>query len=113
MNETTENFWQALAEPVPAPAPIFFRLYYNDRGEPVTYSMEHLPGTYIEVDPETYARAPRNVRVQAERLIELKSAVRRLAPTDTGTPCHPDNVAIVVPDTEPHQRWSMKTHEFY
>ena len=53
-----------------------------------------------------------HVRVQAGQLIELKSAVRRLAPSDTGTACHPNNVAIVVPDTEPHQRWSMKTYEF-
>jgi CDP-6-deoxy-D-xylo-4-hexulose-3-dehydrase len=67
---------------------------------------------YVDVDPETYARAPFNVRVQAGRLIELKSAVRKLAPADSGTPCHPNNVAIVVPKTEPHQRWIMKTHEF-
>jgi hypothetical protein len=37
--------------------------------------------------------------------------VTRLSPSDTGTPCHPDNVAIVVSETEPHQRWSIKTYE--
>jgi hypothetical protein len=73
--------------------------------------MEDLPGTYIEVDAEIYARTPMNVRVQNGHLIELKSAVHRLAPADTGTPCHPNNVAIVVPETEPYQRWSMKTYE--
>jgi len=73
--------------------------------------MEELPGTYIDVDAETYARSPRNVRVRDGRLIELKPVVRRLAPADTGTPCYPDNVAIVVPESEPHQRWSMKTYE--
>jgi len=107
-----EEFWSIL-HAMPEPIPVSFRLYYNETGEPITYSMENLPGTYIDVDAETYARAPFNVRVQAGRLIELKSAVRRLAPTDTGTPCHPDNVAIVVAETEPHQRWSMKTHESY
>ena len=107
-----EEFWTIL-HAMPDPPPVFFRLYYNESGEPITYSMEDLPGTYIDVDAETHARAPMNVRVQAGQLIELKSAVRRLVPTDTGTACHPNNVAIVVPEDEPHQRWSMKTHEFY
>ena len=106
-----EEFW-AILHAMPEPPPVSWRLYYNEAGEPITYSMEHLPGIYIEVDAETYARAPFNVRVRDGRLIELKSAVRRLAPGDTGTPCHPNNVAIVVPLTEPHQPWSMKTHEF-
>jgi hypothetical protein len=105
-----EEFW-AILHAMPEPQPVFWRLYYNQLGEPITYSMEDMPGTYIDVDPETYARAPWNVRVQAGRLIEAKPSVRRLAPGDSGTPCHPDNVAIVVAQTEPHQRWSMKTHE--
>ena len=107
-----EEFW-AILHAMPEPQPVFWRLYYNAAGEPITYSMEDLPGTYIEVDAETFARSPQNVRVREGQLIELKFAVRRLVPTDTGTPCHPDNVAIVVDETEPHQRWSMKTHEFY
>jgi hypothetical protein len=107
-----EEFW-AILHAMPEPQPVFWRLYYNEQGDPITYSMENIPGTYIDVDPETYARAPFNVRVQAGRLIELKSAVRRLAPTDSGTACHPDNVAIVVVEKEPHQRWSMKTYESY
>ena len=105
-----EEFWKILHD-VPEPKPVFFRLYYNEAGEPITYSMEDLPGTYIEVTADIFARTPSNVRVRDGRLIELKSVVRRLAPSDTGTPCHPDNVAIVVPDDEPHQRWSMKTYE--
>jgi hypothetical protein len=107
-----EEFW-AILHAMPDPQPVSWRLYYNESGEPITYSMEELPGTYIEVDAETYARAPMHVRVQAGRLIELKSAVRRLAPADSGTACYPNNVAIVVAETEPHQRWSMKTYESY
>jgi len=75
--------------------------------------MEDLPGTYIEIDAETFARAPLDIRVQDGQIKQLRHLSQRLAPTDTGTPCYPNNVAIVVPDTEPHQRWSMKTHEFY
>jgi hypothetical protein len=109
---TAEEFW-AILHAMPEPPPVFFRLYYNESGEPITYSMQDLPGTFIDVDPETYARAPFNVRVQAGKLIELKFAVRRLTPTDLGTACYPDNVAIVVAVTESHQRWSMKTYESY
>ena len=107
-----EEFW-AILHAMPEPLPIFWRLYYNEAGEPITYSMEDMPGTYIDVDAETYALASSNVRVQNGQLIKLQQAVRRLAPTDTGTPCHPDNVAIVVAETDPHQRWSMKTYESY
>lgn len=106
-----DEFW-AILHAMPNPQPVSWRLYYNESGEPITYSMEDLPGTYIEVDADTFARTPQNVRVRNGQLIELKSTVRRLVPGDTGTPCHPDNVAIVVAETEPHQRWSMKTHEF-
>ena len=105
-----EEFW-AILHAMPEPQPVSWRLYYNTAGEPITYSMEELPGTYIEVDAETYARAPMNVRVQAGRLMKLKSTVRRLVPSDTGTPCHPDNVAIVVPETELYQRWSKQPYE--
>jgi len=107
-----EEFW-AILHAMPEPKTVWFRLYYNESGEPITYSMEDQPGTYIEVDAETFARTPMNVRVRNGKLIELKSTVHRLVPSDTGTCCHPDNVAIVVPATEPHQRWSLKIYESY
>lgn len=105
-----EEFW-AILHAMPEPKPVFFRLYYNEEGMPITYTMEDLPGTYIDIDAETYARAPLNVRILNERLIELKRTVQKLVPSDTGTPCHPKNVAIVVPESESHQRWSVKTYE--
>lgn len=115
MNETTENFWLALAEPVPDPAPIFFRLYYNDCGEPVSYSMEHLPGNYIEIDAETYQRSSPNVRVVDGKLVPVvyKRPTSKLKPGSAGTPCRPDNVSIVVSDSHPHIKWSLQTNESY
>lgn len=105
-----EEFW-AILHAMPEPQPVFFRLYYDSEGKPITYSMEDLPGTYIDINAETYAQASSNVRVQDGRLIELKHAVQKLMPSDTGTPCYPNNVAIVVSETEPHQRWRVKTYE--
>ena len=108
----SEEFW-AILHAMPEPQSVSWRLYYDEAGEPITYSMEHMPGTYIEVDAKTYALASFDVRVRDGQLIQLKSAVRRLTLSDTGTLCHPNNVAIVVDKTEPHQYWSMRTHEFY
>ena len=54
---TPEEFWSILHD-IPEPKPIFWRLYYNDAGEPVCYSMEDQPGNYIDIDPETFALAP-------------------------------------------------------
>ena len=113
MNETTENFWLALAEPVPAPAPIFFRLYYNECGEPVTYSMEHLPGNYIEIDAETYRRSLSNVRVVDGKLVPVvyKRPTSKLKPGTVGTPCSTENVSVVVAEDQPHIKWSLKSNE--
>ena len=113
MNETTENFWLALTEPVPEPAPIFFRLYYNERGEPVSYSMEDMPGNYIEIDAETYQRSRSNVRVVDGKLVPVvyKRPVSKLKPSTAGTSCSIENVSVVVPESQPHVKWSLKSNE--
>ena len=113
MNETTENFWLALTEPVPEPAPIFFRLYYNERGEPVSYSMEDMPGNYIEIDAETYQRSRSNVRVVDGKLVPVvyKRPVSKLKPSTAGTSCSIENVSVVVAENQPHIKWSLKSNE--
>ncbi len=107
----TENeFWTALAD-MAKPSPVFYRLYHQD-GVPLFYSMEDLPGTYIEIDAETFARSPSNVRVRDGKLVQKKwKTTSKLVPSDTGTPCHPDDVAIVVSPHEEHQCWSKQTYE--
>ena len=109
---TPDEFW-AILHKMPEPEPVFYRLYHNEDGAPIHYTMEDLPGTYIDVNPETFAIASMNVRVQDGKLIQLanKTITKKIVPGDTGTPCHPDNVAIVVTELEPHQRWKLKTYE--
>lgn len=109
---TPDEFW-AILHAMPEPKPVLFRLYHNEDGAPIHYTMEDLPGTYIDVSPETFAIASMNVRVQDGKLIQLanKTTTKKLVPGDTGTPCRPDNVAIVVTELEPHQRWKIKTYE--
>jgi hypothetical protein len=109
---TNEEFWKILAD-APVESAIFYRLYYDQHGVPLFYSMEDLPGTYIEIDQETYSRNPSNVRVQNGKLYELtENVTSKLTPTDTGTPCHPTDVCIVVSESTPHQRWSKQTYGF-
>lgn len=106
MNE--QEFWAALT-PLPEPPPKQYRLYYNDAGEPLFYSMEDNPGKYIEIDHATYTNPPTHVRVIDGKLVVLKTTfVTKLTPAETGTPCHPENVSIVVDVTQPHTKWILK-----
>ncbi len=94
------------------PKPIFFRLYHNEQGVPLFYSMEDVPGTYIEIDAETFQRNASNIRIRNGKIVEMTwQTTARLEPSETGTTCHPNNVAVVVTSDEPHQCWSKKTYE--
>ena len=105
---TEEEFWAALV-PLPILAPYTYRLYYDEQGCPLFYSMEDLPGKYVEIDQATFANSPTNVRVVNGQLKYLKSTtVLRLHPDNTGTPCHPSNISIVVDPTTPHTKWILK-----
>jgi hypothetical protein len=106
MNE--QEFWNILHD-VPEPKPIFWRLYYQDDGTPICYSMEELPHNYIEIDAETYHRGPLNVRVVKGRIVYLDGNYReKLVPSDTGTMCHKDDISIVV--NTHGQYWSKKIY---
>lgn len=106
--EQLQQLFQAIPEP---PAP-FYRLYYDDRGHPLFYSMADEPGTYIEIDQETFSRSATNVRVRNGKLVEVTwSTTAKLVPGNSGSPCHPDNVAVIVAEDQPHIRWSKQTYE--
>jgi hypothetical protein len=105
---TEEEFWAALA-PLPDPLPLIYRLYYDDTGEPLFYSMEAVPGKYITITKEMYHNPPTHVQVVNNELkITKHVTTTRLYPNGTGTPCHPNNVSIVVDESEPHIKWMLK-----
>jgi hypothetical protein len=40
-----------------------------------------------------------------------KKPTSKLTPSTTGTPCSVENVSIVVPEDQPHIKWSLKSNE--
>lgn len=113
MNETTQNFLEVFSKLEPwQPPVVFWRLHYDDAGHPLFYTMEHKPGNYIDVTPEQYQRANMRVRVRDGKLIELNTnLIKKKVPAETGTPCHPNDVSIVVSVEESHQCWRIATNE--
>jgi len=109
---TEQEFW-AILQSAPEPKPIFYRLYYNDKGSPIIYSMEDLPDNYIEVDQQTYVSAPFNVCVVNGKLTYIKPVitVKKLQPADRGTACDPRDVCVVVTDDQPNQQWAIVNNE--
>ena len=102
------KIWLTVSEP----RPVFYRLYHDDHGVPLFDSMEDMPGTYIEISQATFARAATNIRVRDGKLVEVTwKTTTKLVPGNTGTPCHPEDVTIVVGEQEPHVKWSKKTYE--
>ena len=113
--ETTDNFWEVFGNLQPLePATIFYRLYHDQQGCPVCYSMEDLPGLYIEIDQKTFTESSYKVKVKDGKLIKLASVnpiIKLIPNTISGTCCDIRNVAVVVDRLQTHKKWSLKTHE--
>lgn len=105
---TNDEFWAILHAPI-AEHPIFFRAYYDETGLVKSYTMEDIPGNYIEVTSETFHLAP-PARVVNGKLVVINptSLVTKLYPGDQGTPCDPGDVCIVVDKSHPHTKWLLK-----
>jgi hypothetical protein len=109
---TPEEFWAILYD-VPAEVVAVRRLYYSDQGEPLFYATEDLPGNYIDVDQETFARASSKVRVQNGQIVSTAThrVTQKLVPADQGTACDPRDVCVVVNPTHSHTKWTIKNYE--
>jgi len=82
--------------------PIFYRLYHDDLGEPLFYSMEDLPGKYIDIDAETFSQGRYDVVVINGKIVSLSRinmVKQKLIPWHSGTPCDPTDVMIIRPDS--------------
>ena len=108
----TPDQLQQLFQATPEPPQPFYRLYHDAEGMPLFYSMADEPGTYIEITPEQYRANASKVRVRDGQLVEVTwTTTTKLIPGDSGSPCHPDNVAVIVAEDRPHTKWSKQTYE--
>ena len=106
---TPEEFWNIL-HAAPEPAPIFYRLYYDDQGLPLFYSMEDLPGNYIDIDKEIFFQSSSYVRVRDGKLIRTSTNTsRKLVPSNIGFACDPNDVTIVSDSSL--NRWAVKNYD--
>jgi len=106
---TPEEFWSILHS-TPEPGPVYYRLYHDESGIPLFYSMEDQSGTYIEISQEQYTQASSSVRVRDGQLVTVTWHVaHKLTPSESGTLCHSQDVSIVTADQG--QRWKKKTYE--
>jgi hypothetical protein len=114
-DDTTQNFWSVLQQfQWPEPMPVTYRLYHDDQGHPLFYSMEALPGAYIEVDQPTYVCASHQVLVRNGKLIVLepRTQISKLAKdSDQGVPCDQRDVCVVVTSDRPNQKWRKITND--
>lgn len=114
-NNTTENFWEVWNNfQWPEPNPVTYRCYYHEDGTVDFYTMDDLPGRYIEVSREIYVASPHNAKIQngVFHLIPKGRSIESLVPGQPqGTRCHPRDVCIVVLDHETGINWDIKQHE--
>jgi hypothetical protein len=100
------EFWKNIQWP--EPKPVYYRLYYNDVGEPLFYSHEDLPGKYIEVTPEQFALQDWLVKIVDGKIVRQRTVgMSKLVPATSGTLCHTNDVTIVVAQ-QPGQYWKKK-----
>jgi hypothetical protein len=111
--ETTDNFWQVWNSfKWPEPATPTYRCYYLENGDVDFYTMEDLPGNYIEVDQQSYVLAIKPARVVEGRLkiTQPKITVQKLVPdTNQGTQCHHQDVSVIVDQQGTY--WKYQTND--
>ena len=107
------NFWQAL-EQVDQSQPKFeleYRLYYDLKtGEPLFYTTQDEPGTYLIVDKQFYEESRYDIYVKDGKIERIKhEPLGKLVPASTGTSTHPNDITIVMKSST---YWNTKTYEF-
>lgn len=106
-NQIFLEFWRDYQWP--EAVTLRFRLYHDDRGVPITYTHEDLPGAYITVTPEQFALADMGARVRDMQLVSsARSEPPKLVPSDQGTACDPSDVCVIQHPDRPAAFWRLK-----
>ena len=92
------NFWQATKQHKQTVKVEYEnRLYYDDAGQPITYSQEDLPGNYVVVDQQTFNECRMDVIVKDGKVTRpnMITEFRKLVPGDEGVETLVEDVTIV------------------
>ena len=110
---TEEEFFGIWASQVQVePKKLEFRLYHDENGFPLFFSMEDLPGNYVVVDQEMFLGGPRNIRVVNGKLKVYQTMFgKKLVPSEQGQACDPRDICVIVPADQPHTKWNLKHQE--
>lgn len=105
---TPEEFFSVLAS-MPEPVVPIYRLYHDEQGRVLFYSMDEHPGLWVAVDAATYAVASHDVCVIQGKVtpVPKKTLIQKLRPSAHGVTCDPRDICIVVGADQPHVKWSI------
>jgi len=111
--DNVTDFWEEVSKLlVDTRHAVFYRLYYDDQGTALFYSMEDVPGNYIEIDVETFRANKTNIKVLDGKIVKINPAhTSKLVPSDQGTACHVDDVAVIVDANKENFKWVLKNYE--
>lgn len=93
-----------------------YRLYYDDHGRVITYTMEKMEGNYVVVDNQTFAEARPDVRVIDGRIstVNPNFIVCKLMPDEKeGTLAAFEDISILLDESTnvKSQLWKINTYE--
>ena len=102
--------WAAMQ--ITKPADIEFRIYYDPKtGNILNYTNDQIPGDYILVDNKTFHNHRFDLRVKDGKLVDLPAPIGKLRPSESGTPCEPDDITIVTTDLTRAVFWEMHNYD--
>ena len=108
----SDAFFEALKNiPAQQKVELEYRLYYDpDSGDPLFYTSDDEPGTYIVVDQKTYNLSDYHCRVIKGKMVSLNipGSYQKLVPADQGVVVHENNVMII---SQKGKCWKLKTYE--
>ncbi len=90
---------------------IEYRVYYDETGKVITYTIENIPGKYLVITREQYAEARPDAMVRDGKLIKTNvvTHIWKLEKSSQGTQCSKYDISIIV-DHE-GDFWEMKPYE--
>lgn len=114
MNNSEEDYvilWEAPKLVTPE-----LRLYYDIEGKVICYCGDKsVEGdNYIVIDAHTFSEGRPDVRVIDGKISTMSpnAIVEKLMPDKIeGVCCHPDDISIIVDETEEHTKWKINLYE--